>query len=116
MLIDFLHDFTSVTELNVGSDPRTRVYRLERPLPRGPVIAAWSETGAAPENLDYSIANGEEVGFGVDADALKITRTPLCMDQTEGDVEFVGAAEPFRPASISAACAARSLKPRRRSA
>lgn len=93
MLIDFLHDFTSVTELNVGSDPRTRVYRFERPLPRGPVIVAWSETGAAPENLDYSIANGEEVSFGVDADSLKITHTPLRMDQTEGDVEFVKAAD-----------------------
>ena len=93
MLIDLLHDFTTVTELNVSSDPRTRVYRFERPNARGPVFVAWSETGGAPPDLDYSSANGEEVSFGVDSDSLKITHTPLRTDQTAGDVEFVKAAD-----------------------
>lgn len=65
LLVERLHDFSCVSELAVSSDPRTRVYRFE--TPRGPVWAAWSETGGAPAGLDYDLATGETVTipFGV---------------------------------------------------
>lgn len=65
LLVVMIHDFTSVTELEVSDDPRTRVYRFERP--RGPLYVGWSETGPPPPNLDYSQPNGETVRFAVES-------------------------------------------------
>jgi hypothetical protein len=72
LLVEKLNDFTSATELSVSNNPRTRVYRFDRP--RGPVYIAWSETGDAPPNLDYRIATGETVTIKVESDQLLLTR------------------------------------------
>ncbi|MBS1911801.1 MAG: hypothetical protein JST22_07430 [Bacteroidetes bacterium] len=58
LLVDALHDFTSVSRLNVSDDPYTRVYRFERK--RGtPCYVMWSEANAYPD--DPAIPNGETV-------------------------------------------------------
>jgi len=74
LLVEKLHDFTKAEEISVSSDPRTRVYKFERP--RGPIYVLWSETGEAPPNLDYRLATGETVSFKVlnNVTALKLTR------------------------------------------
>ncbi len=72
MLVEKLNDFTCVNELAVSGDPRTRVYRFERP--RGPVWIGWSETSGAPANLDYDVANGQTVSFGVGQGSLRRTK------------------------------------------
>lgn len=81
LLVEKLHDFACVAELPVSADPRTRVYRFERP--RGPLWVGWSETAGAPPALDYSVANGETVTFEVAKGALLSTRI---VDQT-GETE-----------------------------
>jgi len=72
-LVEKLHDFTNAEEINVSSDPRTRVYKFDRPS--GPIYILWSETGDAPPNLDYRIATGETVSFKVlnNVNTLKLT-------------------------------------------
>ncbi len=72
LLVEKLRDFTAVTEITVSSNPRTRVYKFDRP--RGPIYVLWSETGDAPPNLDYRIATGETVTFPVESEALLLTR------------------------------------------
>lgn len=71
LLVEKLGDFTAVTEIAVSNNPRTRVYKFDRP--RGPIYVLWSETGEAPPNLDYRIATGETVTFPVESDALLLT-------------------------------------------
>lgn len=71
LLVEKLGDFTAATEMAVSNNPRTRVYRFERP--RGPIYVLWSEAGEAPPNLDYQIATGETVTFPVESDALLLT-------------------------------------------
>lgn len=71
LLVEKLRDFTAVTEIPVSADPRTRVYKFDRP--RGPVFIAWSETGDAPPNLDYRIPTGEIVTFAVHSERLTLT-------------------------------------------
>jgi hypothetical protein len=70
-LTEKLHDFECVARVDVSSDPRTRVYRFERP--RGPIWIGWSETSGAPPFLDYSIANGESVQIPVAHDSVLST-------------------------------------------
>jgi hypothetical protein len=82
LLVEKLHDFTCATEVPASSDPRTRVYRFERP--RGPLWIAWSETGGAPPGLDYDVANGETVEIPVGRGELLATRI----------VDEVGTSEP----------------------
>ncbi len=72
LLAEKLGDFTAATEMAVSSNPRTRVYKFDRP--RGPIYVLWSETGEAPPNLDYRIATGETVTFPVESEALLLTR------------------------------------------
>ena len=69
-----LAGFTHASRVAAGSDPRTRVYRFERP--QGPLWIAWSETGPAPPALDYTIPTGETVTFPVPATSLVRTRIP----------------------------------------
>jgi len=83
LLVESLHDFSCVAPVAVSSDPRTRVYRFERP--RGPIWIGWSETSGAPPGLDYSISNGESVSFAVDQPAVRSTTI----------VDEVGATEPL---------------------
>jgi hypothetical protein len=85
LLVEKLRDFTTVTEIPVSADPRTRVYRLDRP--RGPVYIAWSETGDAPPNLDYRIPTGETVSFEVGSNELLLTRIITDTARTEPEVE-----------------------------
>ncbi|MFQ5768946.1 MAG: FlgD immunoglobulin-like domain containing protein [bacterium] len=59
LLIEKLHDFTGVEEIEVSNSPLTRVYAFDRP--RGPVYVAWSETGEAPPELNYRNPSGETV-------------------------------------------------------
>lgn len=89
LLIDKLNDFTSVKEISVSVDPRTRVYRFERPS--GPVYVMWSETGEPPPNLDYSIATGETVSFPVESDSLLLTRIITDTKNTIPDIETIAA-------------------------
>ena len=76
LLVEKLHDFKSVSEISVSLDPRTRIYRFDRP--RGPVYVLWSETGEAPPDLDYQITNGETVTFAVEGE--KLIRTYIVTD------------------------------------
>jgi hypothetical protein len=71
LLAEKLHDFTAATQIPVSADPRTRVYKFDRP--RGPVYVLWSETGEAPPNLDYRIPTGETVAFEIESDTLLLT-------------------------------------------
>ena len=71
LLAEKLGDFTTANEIVVSNNPRTRVYKFDRP--RGPIYVLWSETGDAPPNLDYRIATGETVTFPVESDALLLT-------------------------------------------
>ena len=87
LLVEKLHDFTSVVELDVSANPRTRVYRFERP--RGPIWVAWSETGGAPANLDYDIATGETVSFEVGSSTLQRTHIVDQRGETEPDVSLL---------------------------
>jgi hypothetical protein len=82
MLVGKLHDFLCAVPVEVSSDPRTRVYRFERP--RGPLWIGWSETAGAPAGLDYSIDNGESVTIPVGVEELIRT----------GVVDLPGATEP----------------------
>jgi hypothetical protein len=76
LLVEKLLDFNAASEISVSNDPRTRVYKFERP--RGPIYVLWSETGDAPPDLDYRIANGEEVTLTVESD--KLIRTHIITD------------------------------------
>jgi hypothetical protein len=67
LLIDKLHDFTTVTRLNVNSNPYTRVYQFNRA--RGTsCYVAWSEANRHPVNP--AIPNGDVVTFNVTSDTL----------------------------------------------
>ncbi len=72
LLVEKLRDFTAVEEINVSANPRTRIYKFERPA--GAVYVLWSETGEAPPNLDYDIPTGETVSFSVNSQKLLRTR------------------------------------------
>lgn len=72
LLIHKLNSFTTVKEIAVSQDPRTRVYRFERP--NGPAYVLWSETGPPPPGLDYDSPNGETVTLNVESDSLLLTR------------------------------------------
>jgi hypothetical protein len=87
LLVEKLRDFTAVTEIPVSADPRTRVYKFDRP--RGPVYIAWSETGEAPPNLDYRLPTGETVTFEVESDELLLTHIITDTAQTEPEVETI---------------------------
>jgi hypothetical protein len=70
LLVDKLHDFTSVQLLDVSSNPYTRVYKFERG--RGtPCYIAWSE--AVPNPVDPSVPNGETVTFDLGSDTAIVT-------------------------------------------
>jgi hypothetical protein len=87
LLVEKLHDFTAVDEIGVSSNPRTRVYRFERP--RGPIFVGWSETGPAPPQLNYQLANGETVQFAVGDEHLVATHIISASGQTTPTVETV---------------------------
>jgi hypothetical protein len=89
LLVEKLRDFTTATEVQVSTDPRTRVYRFDRP--RGPVYVAWSETGDAPPNLDYRIPTGETVTFNVESSELLLTHIITDMANPQPIVEAVAA-------------------------
>ncbi len=72
LLAEKLRDFTTVAEINASTNPRTRVYKFERP--RGAIYVLWSETGDAPPNLDYDIPTGETISFAVNNQKLLRTR------------------------------------------
>jgi len=84
LLAEKLEDFTGVEELPVGSDPRTRLYRFDRP--RGPVWIGWSETGDAPPGLDYRVQTGENISFDSGADLLR-TRPVTSPSETEPETD-----------------------------
>ena len=89
LLVEKLHDFAAVSAVSVANDPRTRVYRFDRP--RGPIYVAWSETGEAPPNLDYSTPTGETVEFSVEDEALVRTHLITDMNSTRPSVSTVQA-------------------------
>ncbi|MBU0528540.1 T9SS type A sorting domain-containing protein [bacterium] len=90
LLVEKLHDFTTATEIYVSNDPRTRVYEFDR-QGRGPVYVLWSETGEAPQNLDYRKPTGETVTLKVKNGVEQLTLTHIITDavNTEPDVEMI---------------------------
>ena len=88
LLIDKLHNFTSVKEIPVSSDPRTRVYRFERP--RGPVYVLWSDTGPVPPDRDYRIATGDTIFLQVESDSLSLTRI-ITGEQSTAETQILAA-------------------------
>ncbi|MEZ4829360.1 MAG: hypothetical protein R3C61_24190 [Bacteroidia bacterium] len=69
ILIEKLHDFTSVARLPVSDNPYTRVYRFDRV--RGTAcLVAWSEAGGHTETPE--IPNGETVMIPVMTDSLSV--------------------------------------------
>ncbi len=87
MLNDKLYDFTSVEELSISANPRTRAYRFQRP--RGPLYIMWSETGDVPINLDYSIATGESATIQVESDTLLRTHLVTARNATTPETEWL---------------------------
>ena len=85
MLVEKLHDFTTVQEIEISDDPRTRAYRFERP--RGPIVVAWSETGSAPPDLDYRIDTGETVTLPLGFNDVRRTRPISVIGQTTAMTE-----------------------------
>ena len=89
-MVEKLHDFSDVNEIAAGTDPRTRVYQIERPM-RGPIWVCWSETGDPPPGLDYRIATGETVTFNVSAQQLLQTRVISDSANTEPELDTLTA-------------------------
>ena len=89
MLVDHLSDFTSVEEIAVSNNPRTRAYKFMRP--GNAVYILWSETGAAPSNLDYDLPNGETVSFAVQQEVFLRKRFITKPNQTKPVIDTVRA-------------------------
>lgn len=87
LLVEKLHDFTAAVELPVSNDPRTRLYRFDRP--RGPIWIGWSESGAIPPGLDYDLATGETVTIVAGRTRLLRTRIVDEPGQSEPPTEIV---------------------------
>ena len=90
LMLEKLHDFSSVEELSVSTNPLTRVYKFTRPK-RGPVYVMWSETGDAPPGLDYSIPTGETVSVPVESDTLILTHVISEPDRSDAEVDMITA-------------------------
>lgn len=90
LLVAKLHDFTGASAVPVSTDPRTRVYRFDRP--RGPLFVAWSETGGPPPGLDYGIATGETVALDVGAPHVLATHLVRDATHTEPSTESLATA------------------------
>jgi hypothetical protein len=90
LLVGMLHDFSAAEAVAVSADPRTRVYRFDRPG-RGPVFVAWSETGPPPPGLDYDVATGETVTFRVGSPHVLLTRVIDEPGQTAPETETLDA-------------------------
>lgn len=88
LLVDKLHDFTSVEEVDVSDSPLTRAYKFER-RDRGPIYVAWSETGGPPPDLDYSLTTGEVVSLGVSADTAIVTYPVENAGATDPSTEYL---------------------------
>jgi hypothetical protein len=90
LLVEKLHDFTTAMEIAVSNDPRTRVYKFDRP--RGSVYVMWSETGDAPPDMDYrNNPTGETVTFEAvnNVDSLRLTHIITDTVNTIPDVKMV---------------------------
>lgn len=84
-LVDRIHDFTSVTRLDLTESPWTRCYRFERK--RGtPCYVLWSEY-ATP--VDPEVPNGEIVTLPVGSDTLRATHIPTRAGETAPRVEEI---------------------------
>lgn len=70
ILVDRLHDFTSVTRIFLTANPYTRCYRFERKRGR-PCYLLWSES--TPDPTDPSVPNGETVSLPVSTDSVLLT-------------------------------------------
>lgn len=85
LLVEKLHDFTTSAEIAVSADPRTRVYEFDRP--RGPIYVLWSETGAAPPDLNYRHPTGETVTLRAKNNAASLKLTHIITDTTKTEPE-----------------------------
>jgi hypothetical protein len=95
LLVEKIHDFTRADEIAVSDDPRTRVYEFHRP--RGPVYVLWSETGAAPADLDYRNPTGETVTLKLRNNADRLLLTHIVTDtlNTEPEQKTIAAQDGF---------------------
>lgn len=89
LLVEKLRTLTVAARLAVSADPRTRVYKFERPS--GPLYVLWSEAGPAPPNLDYDLPTGETVSFAVGTDKLVRTRLITSAEQPYARVDSITA-------------------------
>ncbi|MDX2245281.1 MAG: T9SS type A sorting domain-containing protein [Bacteroidia bacterium] len=86
MLIEKLHDFTSVSRIAVSNNPYTRVYKFERE--RGTACyVAWSEAGWNTQTPE--IPNGETVSFNVFSDTLILTQIISLPGETTAESETI---------------------------
>lgn len=83
MLIEKLHDFTSVERIPVGTSQHTRCYKFQRK--RGtPCLVLWSE--ATPVTDNPGTPNGEEVTLAIAADSVVITNIVSTLEQVTPNV------------------------------
>ncbi len=82
-------DFTAASRLPATADPRTRIYRFDRP--RGPLYVAWSETGPPPAGLDFSVPTGESVSLAVGSDQVRLLDLPDAAGEVSASSQVIGA-------------------------
>ena len=86
MLVDKIHDFTTVSRVNISSNPYTRVYKFDRQRGTSCYIA-WSESNRHPG--DPHVPNGETVAIPVISDSLVKTTIITGAGITHPDSSFV---------------------------
>ncbi len=92
LLADKLQDFTSVEELAISNNPKTRVYKFM--LPDNKVcLIAWSEKGWNTETPE--IANGESVLIPVNDDTLNVSHLVTLPGITTPTVSTIVASNGF---------------------
>jgi len=86
LLVQKISHFTGVEEIEVSEDPKTRIYMFERP--EGPVYVMWSETGDAPQDLDYrNNPTGETISFSSAGTIKSLKLTHIISDAGNPDPE-----------------------------
>lgn len=92
LLADKLQHFTSVEELSVSNNPKTRIYKFLLPDDKACLIA-WSEAGWNTETPE--IANGETVLIPVNDDTLNVWHLVTLPGNTSPTVSPIVASNGF---------------------
>ena len=86
LLVDKIHDFTTVSRVNISGNPYTRIYKFDRQRGTSCFIA-WSESNRHPG--DPHVPNGETVAIPVISDSLVKTTIITNAGVTHPDSSFV---------------------------